>query len=171
MPLEATEKPAGALKQDLGMQVADTPSNASTPIRMDLRAYREDYLRLADPTEYKFASRYIPGGWQEWERMQEDKEYIPVIGQFRTELKAKLACDALSRILDAAQGETRDALSANKYIYETLTSKPKDAVGRPSNDKIQQKAKEYMEDDRKREEAYQRIIVNGKEDQKENQEI
>jgi hypothetical protein len=132
--------------------------NASTALRRDLNAYKEDYLRIADPTEYRFASRYIPGGWKAWEKMQVDEEYIPIIGQFRSELKAKLASDALARIIDAAQGETRDALSANKYIYETLTSKPKDAVGRPSNEKIQQKAKEYLEDEKRREEAYLRIL-------------
>lgn len=125
---------------------------------MDLGKYITDYLRIADPTEYHFAVRYVEGGWKEWERMQEDKEYIPIIAQMRSELRAKLASDALARIIDAAQGETRDALSANKYIYETLTSKPKDAVGRPSNEKIQQKAKEYLEDERKKEEAFLRIL-------------
>lgn len=125
---------------------------------MDLNAYRSDYLRISDPTEYGFASRYVPGGWEEWERMQLDKEYIPIIGRMRSELRAKMASDALARIIDAAQGETRDALSANKYIYETLTTKTKDAVGRPSNEKIQQKAQELVEDERKREEVYERIL-------------
>lgn len=66
--------------------------------------------------------------------------------------------DAFRRIQEAAEGETRDALSANKYIYEILTEKNKDSVGRPSNEKIQQKAKEFLEDERKREEAYLRIL-------------
>ncbi len=125
---------------------------------MDLNAYLGDYLRLSDPTEYKFASRYIPGGWKEWEQMQLDEEYKPIIAQVRSELKAKMASDALARIIDAAQGEGKDTLSANKYLYETLTAKPKDSVGRPSNEKIQQKAKELVEDERKREEAYLRIL-------------
>lgn len=162
MPLEATETPAGALESDLGSQVAQELENVPTSFSADLK---NDYLKTRDPTEYRFVKLYIPGGWKEWQRILHDPIHGPVIGFWRDELAAKLRSESLMRILEAAQGETRDALSANKYLYEMLS--PKEKVGRPSNEKILKEAERLREDERIVEEAYERIF-NAKE--KESQE-
>lgn len=144
-----------AFNEDLGSRVAQTPQNSSLGFLMDLRGI---YLKVGDPTEYRFAVRHFPGGWEGWKACCDSQDYIPIIREWREELAAKLASEALQRILYAAEGETRDALSANKYIYEALVGKDKSSVGRPSNDKIQREARKLLEDERIKEEAFNRIF-------------
>lgn len=114
------------------------------------------YLRFRDPTEYCFAKAHF-GTWAAWKAFSEKEEIRPVIGQWREELTVKLRYESLARILEAAQGETRDALSANKYIYETL-AEDKGKVGRPTKEAISREAHKLHEDSKLREEAYQRIF-------------
>lgn len=114
------------------------------------------YLRFRDPTEYCFAKAHF-GTWASWKDFSEKEEIRPVIGQWREELTVKLRYESLARILEAAQGETRDALSANKYIYETL-AEDKGKVGRPTKEAITREAHKLHEDSKLREEAYQRIF-------------
>ncbi len=119
---------------------------------------KEEYLRIGDPTEYMFVKRYL-SSWMEWEKILEDEEYSPIIQNLRSELVAKLRSDALLRIIDAAKGETRDALSANKYLYEILEKdNKKNNVGRPSKDAIKQEASRIAEEQLIKEEAYQRLF-------------
>lgn len=89
--------------------------------------------------------------------MQAKEEYLPIIQGWREELQAKLASEALARILEAAQGETRDALGANKYLFEILSKEDK-KVGRPSKEAIKLEAFKLVEDEQIREEAYRRIF-------------
>lgn len=136
-------------------------NNASVLISEDLKAY---YLKTRDPAEYKFVQLHIPGGWVQWQDMVQDPLTGPMIGQWRDELAAKLRSESLMRILEAAQGDTRDALSANKYLFEMLSPKEKNSVGRPSNEKILKEAERLREDERMIEEAYERIF-NAKENE------
>jgi len=122
-------------------------------------AKRNDYILIGDPTEYRFAIKCY-GSWAKWEELTQLPEAAPVIGQLRSELAQKLSSEALSRILEAAKGETRDALGANKYIYEVL-SKEEKKVGRPSKEAIFKEAQRLHEEDKLREEAYQRIFNKG----------
>jgi hypothetical protein len=114
------------------------------------------YLASRDPTEYTFALRAF-GGYQAWETISKQKEFIPIVDAWRRELAAKLRSESLSRIIEAAQGETRDALAANKYIYETL-DKGTSKAGRPTRESILKEAHKLVEDDKAIEEAYKRII-------------
>lgn len=116
------------------------------------------YLRAKDPTEYYFAKEYF-GTWAAWEEFSSKEEIAPVIGQWRRELTQKLRSDALGRILEAAQGETRDALSANKYIYEALNEDKANKVGRPTKEAIMKEASRMVDEDRQREEAYNRLLT------------
>lgn len=114
------------------------------------------YLRAKDPTEYVYAKEYH-GSWTAWEEHSQKPENVNMIGQWRKELNMKLRSEALARILEAAQGETRDALSANKYIYEAL-GEDKGKVGRPTKEAISKEASKLFEDHKLREEAYERIL-------------
>lgn len=154
-----------AFNSEIGSQVAEEVQNSPAAFLLTLRAH---YLNMGDPTEYKFARKHIGGGWEGWCRLLENKETATVIGQWRDELAAKLRSEALQRIMEAAEGTTRDSLGANKYIYEAMTPKS-NGVGRPSNEKIQQKAQEFFEDERRKEEAYQRILGNNAKEQEKEQ--
>lgn len=136
---------------------------ASRPLSLEAEANQRfagllnAYLRFRDPTEYCFAKQHF-GTWAAWKAFSEKEEIRPVIGQWREELTVKLRYESLARILEAAQGETRDALSANKYIYETL-AEDKGKVGRPSKEAISKEAYKLHEDSKLREEAYNRIFT------------
>lgn len=160
MPVEAILKPTGEFKQEIGTHLAAMEEIERTGFSGPLSAYKADYLRMGDPTEYRFAVRHIPGGWPEWENLLSDRNLFLIVSKWREELAQKLSSEALLRILEAAQGETRDALSANKYIYEALSSKEdkKAKVGRPTKEAIHKEAVSLMEDERIREEAYKRIF-------------
>jgi hypothetical protein len=161
MPLEATEMPVDAFNAPEATQVAPDSQNSPVTLSGRLNAIldlKTDYMRMGDPTEYAFAKRYF-GTWDAWEILAESSEGAPIIGKWRKELALKLASEALARILEAAKGETRDALGANKYIYEALVSKEdRKQVGRPSREAIAKEAYKIVEDDRMREEAYNRIF-------------
>jgi hypothetical protein len=133
-----------------------TENNSPLAFLLSLKEY---YLGVEDPTDYQFVRKYIPGGWKQWQELNSDPTTAVVIGFWRDELHAKLRSKSLSRIQEAAEGETRDALSANKYLYEIFS--PKDKVGRPSNEKIKQEAHRLVEDKRISEEAYERVFTYG----------
>ena len=133
-------------------------TSGPSPQTRGLLGMKEDYLRTNDPTEYTFVSRFV-GNWTVWEALLEDPLALPIINKWREELALKLSSEALGRILEAARGETRDALSANKYIYEVLSKGDKaNKVGRPSKEAIFKEANKLVEDDKLREEAFKRIF-------------
>lgn len=116
------------------------------------------YLKENDPAEYFFAKRHFHT-WEAWKKFSQENG--PIIDLWRDELAAKLRSEALGRIIEAAKGETRDALSANKYIFETLeedTSGKQNKVGRPSKEAIQKEAQRLLDDDKLRDEAYNRLF-------------
>jgi hypothetical protein len=147
--------PTGELLSDLGPQVAKVMENSPLLISESLKA---DYLRMSDPTEYRFANRCVPGGWTGWTALLNNPENEQVIGQWREELILKLRSEALLRILEAAAGDTRDALGANKYIYETLGPKEEKKVGRPTKEAILREASKLVDDQTKVDEAYERVL-------------
>jgi hypothetical protein len=155
MPLEDVLKPVERFNSEIGTDLALTKKNSSVGLLDGLKC---DYLKTCDPAEWRFAQKHFPGGWTAWRMVQQDPDAMQVIGQWRAELWAKLRSDSLRRILEAANGETRDALGANKYIYETFDLEDQPKVGRPSKEKIQKEAERLVEDDRIRDEAYRRIF-------------
>lgn len=134
-------------------QVAPEVQNAPATFLELLGAY----LRFRDPTEYCFAKAHF-GTWAAWKEFSETEAIRPVIGRWREELTVKLRYESLARIMEAAQGDTKDALSANKYIYETL-AEDKGKVGRPSKEAISREAQRLHQDSQMREEAYRRIFT------------
>lgn len=47
------------------------------------------YLEMEDPIEYEFANKYL-AGWDQWERICENKLYTGLINRWRKELELKL---------------------------------------------------------------------------------
>lgn len=122
----------------------------TTPL--DLSSLYTLYMEISDPTEYKFSRKV--GGWTRWEELSKLPEVKKEVDKWRRELDAKIRSESLFKIMAAADGDTRDALAANKYLLEASWSK--DKVGRPSKEAIQIEAKKAadrtkeMEDDIKR---------------------
>ena len=100
------------------------------------------FMSTLDPTEYKFAIKHV-GGWEVWQAMLKIPRVKTKVDKWRRELDIKIRSEALARILEASQGETRDALSANKYLLEA-NFLGKEKVGRPSKEAIATEAKKIV---------------------------
>lgn len=124
----------------------------------NLLSHKEDYLRISDPTEYFFVSR-IGLSWSTWEDLCNDIKYKPIIELWRRELEAKIKSDAMARILDAARGETRDALQANKFLLDAPWVKETNGRGRPSKQEIMSEANKIAVTEQRIAEDYQRVVT------------
>lgn len=124
---------------------------------MELHKYKEDYMRIGDPTEYTFVTRYI-GTWDIWESMYTDDNYKIIIDAWRRELETKIKSDAINRIIDAAKGETRDALQANKFLLDTPWLKEDTKRGRPTKQDVLSEANKIAVNDQRIAEDYKRIV-------------
>jgi hypothetical protein len=124
---------------------------------MELHKFKEDYLRTNDPTEYFFVVKYI-GTWDLWESMCNDINYKPIIESWRRELEAKIKSDAMSRILEAARGETRDALQANKFLLDSPWIKEANGRGRPSKQEVASEANKIAMEEQRITQDYKRVV-------------
>lgn len=115
------------------------------------------YLRVADPTEYRFAVRAY-GDWTSWESAIAKEPIKSLVDKWRRELEVKLRSEALQRIMDVAGNEgTRDSLQANKYLLEANFSN-KNKAGRPSKESVAKEAQKLMDSQRSIEEDYKRLF-------------
>lgn len=98
------------------------------------------YMAEMDPTEYRFANKHLQD-WQHWCILCELSWFKPYVERWRQELDLKIRAEALSRILNEANSDRRESLSANKYLLEKgWVTTSKDKVGRPSKEKIRSEA-------------------------------
>lgn len=117
------------------------------------------YLKVADPTEYRFAIRAY-GSWSKWEAVSSTDPIKSLVDQWRRELEVKLRSDALQRIMDVASNEgTRDSLQANRYLLEANYGN-KDRVGRPSKEAAKAEAKRIVQHQNQIAEDYKRLFNN-----------
>ncbi len=116
------------------------------------------FMSTLDPTEYKFATKHV-GGWEIWQTMLKSPRVKLQVDKWRRELDVKIRSESLSRIMEAAQGETRDALAANRYLLEANWL-GKEKVGRPSKDAISSEAKKIVARNEQVQEDYNRLFKN-----------
>lgn len=115
------------------------------------------YLRVADPTEYRFAVRAFED-WATWEAEVAKDPLKSVIDRWRRELEVKLRSEALQRIMDVAGNEgTRDSLQANRYLLEANFSN-KNKVGRTTKDAIAKEAQKLVDRQSSIQEDYKRLF-------------
>lgn len=114
------------------------------------------FLEIADVTEYRFATQCLDS-WEHWEQLSACTWFQPYLEKMRRELEVSQRSTALSKIMEASKGGTRDAFIAAKYIAEGW-DKPKSGKGRPSKDDIRKAANEIAEDKSRIEADYLRLI-------------
>lgn len=96
-----------------------------------LPVLRQLYLDCMDPTEYKFATKYL-GGWKHWQRLLDNKMIRAYIDEWREELEVKLTSVGFLQQLDIAlDPENKGRGTASKWLAEK-GFKPKRAAGAPS---------------------------------------
>lgn len=114
------------------------------------------YMEIGDITEYQFAVSCLHS-WEHWKLLSSSPFFQPYISKWREELEVKQRSAALANIMKAAQGNTRDAFVASKYIAEGW-DKPRSGKGRPSKDQVLSAAREIAEDKSRTEKDYLRIV-------------
>lgn len=105
---------------------------------------RRLYFDLSDPTEYIFATKYLDS-WDHWQLLQGCTWFKPQLIAWRKEFALKLKADHLSKIIQTAKGNSREALSASKYLLERGWEKELALKGRPSKEQIYEEARRLSE--------------------------
>lgn len=77
--------------------------------------------------------------------------------EFNKTLDAKLRSESLLRIIEAAEGTTRDALAANKYLLDGNWRIDKPTKGRPTKEAITKEAVRLATSEKELIEDYNRI--------------
>lgn len=113
---------------------------------------RKLYLEEMDPTEYRFANKYL-GGWDHFTKLKESDWFMEYLENWREELEVKLKSLAYERVMNEAQNElSKNKLLANKYLIETVKRiqknedlGSKETKGRPSKESVDKKAFELAQ--------------------------
>ena len=104
----------------------------------DLEEWRERFVAIADPTEYRAAIDLV-GSWAEWQRFKKEwKEFRDVILiEWLAEVEIKLRSEAIGNMCEQALDPKGTA--AAKWIAEGRYKPRK--VGAPSKAEVQRQAK------------------------------
>lgn len=93
------------------------------------------YLATEDPTEYTFATEYFLG-WEQWQRIANNKVFAKYIKNWREELELKLRSQAVKDIINFSEGDK--GFMAAKWLADKGWSKR--AAGRPSKEELEKQA-------------------------------
>lgn len=105
-------------------------------------SFLQMYLKLSDPSEYLVATQLF-GGTKHFEKLTGTAWFKPLLERCRAELEHKLRSEALLRLQAEAASGGKNSFQANKYLMEAGWKK--EPVGRPSKQKIEQRAQEMYE--------------------------
>lgn len=120
------------------------------------------YLEEADPTEYRFASKYLDG-WSHWVELSGQSWFQPYVSEWRQELEVRLRSEALAHILAVSKDATNNnAYHANKYLLEGSWKPTGESKrGRPSKDEVKLEIKRLAASKAQIDEDAQRLgIIN-----------
>lgn len=94
------------------------------------------YLAFEDPIEYDFAVKYLVG-WQQWKKLQGNRQVMKHIEEWREELDFKMRSQAIKDIMDmSAEGKS---YQASKLLLDKGWDKR--AVGRPNEQEAKREAR------------------------------
>lgn len=129
------------LTSGLFEELAD-PASSVKPI-FKLSDWREAYVRISDPTDYKAALELI-GSWEHWEALVANPRFKEHLDSWRKEVEVKLRSEAIAHLRN--QARTDKGVAAAKWLAEQ-GQEPKKKPGRPvANDPDRNK----VNDDAKR---------------------
>lgn len=116
------------------------------------------YMEANDPTEWTFAQEHLDG-WEHWSKLVETVFFRDHAKKFRNHLELKLRSQALSKIINTANGTTKDAYAANRYINEKgWQETPKATKGRPSKEQISEAAHELAQNEKREKDDLERLM-------------
>jgi hypothetical protein len=97
------------------------------------------YISYDDPTEYTFAVTEL-GGWSHWKALQQAAFFAPYLTEWREEVEVRARAAALAKIILTADGNSKDAFAAQKFIANKEWDKKTTSRGRPSNAEVKRAA-------------------------------
>ncbi len=109
---------------------------------------RRLYVKMADPTEYLFANKYL-GGWDHWQRIKANKALYEEIKHWEEELEIKLRALGVKNVIDMSGGN----FTAAKWVADGHWNVRR---GRPSKEErerekaLRERAVKEVEDDSNR---------------------
>lgn len=119
------------------------------------------YMELEDPTEYEFATTYLDG-WAHWEKLCQCNWFIPHIARWRLELDLKMKSQAIKKIKEVAKTNSPNMFQANKIIIERAWENKNPKVpakrGRPSTEEVQGELLRQVEEEKRIEEDFKRVL-------------
>lgn len=116
------------------------------------------YIEAADVSEYDFALKYF-GSWKHWKMISDANWFKEYITPMREELATKLMSLSVKRIAQLAEGDTRDAFQANRYLLDKGYIAKVGVKGRPSKEAIQREAEALFKEKDGFNEDFQRLVA------------
>lgn len=89
------------------------------------------YLEMEDPIEYEFATTHL-GGWEQWQRISNNKVLSKYIEPWRKELELKIRSKAVAEVIKFSK--TDKGFQAAKWLADRGFDK---RAGRPSKEDIE----------------------------------
>lgn len=117
------------------------------------------YMEANDPTEWKVATTYFDG-WDHWEILCGLAWFKPYVTKWRRDLELRMKSQALARIQAEAKTNSRDSLSASKYLLEKGWEKEAPKRGRPTKDDIKKAANEMVNSQSQLLSDFERLGIN-----------
>lgn len=116
------------------------------------------YMAKNDPTEYLFAMEYLDS-WTHFNSLSQATFFQPFLIRWREELELRFRAEGLAKIHELASNGGREALQAAKYLADgNYTLKGRSKAGRPSKAQIDATAKEIIENRKREQEDYLRLV-------------
>lgn len=116
------------------------------------------YIEAADVSEYDFALKYF-GSWKHWKMISDANWFKEYITPMREELATKLMSLSVKRIAQLAEGDTRDAFQANRYLLDKGYIAKVGVKGRPSKEAIQREAEALFKEKDGFNDDFQRLVA------------
>lgn len=94
-------------------------------VMFKLSDWKDVYVRLSDPTEYKAAIALI-GNWEHWQRMLENPIFVAHVKEWRKEVDVKLEAEGIQNLREQARlGNATAArfLAKKEYKEKLIKSK------------------------------------------------
>lgn len=117
------------------------------------------YLDCRDTTEYSFATRYFDN-WKHWENLAKTTWLSPYVAEWRKELTLLLESEAIAKMRVTAEGTSKEAFAAQKYLADRYGKKPPERSprGRPTKAEISQAARTMVDEANTLEEEARRVL-------------
>ena len=121
-------------------RVVEPPFTLNNP-KEGYICFREEYVKDSDPTGYTTAMRLL-GDYTYWQYLMKVRWFVEAKKGWDEELDAKIESQALAKIQEIANSDSKSAMSAARFLAQLEYRKNGPKRGRPSNDEVEGLLKE-----------------------------